>query len=137
MASGQFGKAQACLGREQQQDVIAASEPGSSIWRRKDSLDLISLQEIHLTLVVALGWYREDASYKGAVSGFLEGHERKKERMVVRRILRVLIGEPRFVSRSSRKALMKGAARSSSARSDGGLRSRDRAYVNNSRNVSL
>jgi hypothetical protein len=62
---------------------------------------------------------------------------RKKERTAVRRRLRVLALAPRFASRSVRNAPMSGASRSSSARADGGLRSRACANVNSSRNVSL
>ena len=61
----------------------------------------------------------------------------KKERMVVRRRLRVLMPAPRLVSRSARNAPMKGASRSSSARAEGGLQSLVCANVNSSRNVSL
>jgi triosephosphate isomerase len=50
----QLGEAQACLGREQQQGVIAASEPCRAIGSGKDRLDLGPRQEMHLTLVVAL-----------------------------------------------------------------------------------
>ena len=63
--------------------------------------------------------------------------KRKKERMAVRRRLRVLTLAPRPISRSVRNAPTKGASRSLSARADGGLRSRACANVNNSRNVSL
>jgi hypothetical protein len=54
----QLGEAQACLGCEQQQGVIAVSEPCRAIGRGKDRLDLGPRQEMHLTLVVALAWYR-------------------------------------------------------------------------------
>ena len=47
----QLGEAQACLSREQQQRVIAVSEPCRSIWSGKDRLDLGSGQEMHLALI--------------------------------------------------------------------------------------
>jgi hypothetical protein len=55
--------------------VIATTEPCRPIGRGKDRLDLGARQEMHLTLVVALARYREDALDKGAVSRLLEGHE--------------------------------------------------------------
>ena len=56
----QLGEAQASLGREQQQGVVATSEPCRPIGRRKDRLDLGARREMRLPLVVPLGWYRED-----------------------------------------------------------------------------
>ncbi len=53
--------------------MIAASEPCRAIGSGKDRLDLGSRQEMHLTLVVALAWDREDALNKRAVSRLLEG----------------------------------------------------------------
>jgi hypothetical protein len=50
---------------------------------------------------------------------------RKKERMAVRRRLRILMAAPRFVSRSARNAPIKGASRSPSDKADGGLWSPD------------
>jgi hypothetical protein len=46
----QLGEAQACLSREQQQRVIAASEPCRSIRSGKDRLNLGPGQEMHLRL---------------------------------------------------------------------------------------
>ena len=74
----QLGEAQACLGREQQQGVIAASEPCRTVGSGKDRLDLGARQEMHLTLVVTLARYREDSLDKGAVGRFLEGGEPKE-----------------------------------------------------------
>jgi hypothetical protein len=54
----QLGEAQTCLGREQQQGVIATSEPGRAIGRGKYRLNLGMRQEIQLPLVVTLAWYR-------------------------------------------------------------------------------
>src|SRR6266566_6629738 len=71
----QLGEAQACLCREQQQGVIAASEPCRTVGSGKDRLDLGARQEMHLTLVVTLARYREDSLVKGAVGRFLEGGE--------------------------------------------------------------
>jgi hypothetical protein len=71
----QLGEAQACLGREQQQGVIAPSEPCRAIESGKDRLDLGSRQELDLALVVALARYREDSLDKGAAGRLLEGHE--------------------------------------------------------------
>lgn len=62
----QLGEGKACLGREKQQVVVAASEPCRAIWHGKDRLDLGSRQEMHLALVVAS--YREDSLDKCAVS---------------------------------------------------------------------
>jgi hypothetical protein len=132
----QLGEAQACLNREQQQGVIAASEPCRAIGSGKDRLDLRPRQEVHLTLVVALARYREDSLDKGTVGRLLEGGEPEERANGVRRKLRVLAPAPRFVSRSARNALIKGTSRSSRARSEGGLWSRACANVNSSRNVS-
>lgn len=44
----QLGEAQAGLGREQQQGVVAAAEPRRPIWRGKDRLDLGACQEMRL-----------------------------------------------------------------------------------------
>ena len=74
----QLGEAQACLGREQQQGVVATSEPCRPIGRRKDRLDLGARQEMHLVLVVSLARYREDALDKGAVGRLFERHETKE-----------------------------------------------------------
>src|SRR5262249_29817651 len=71
----QLGEAQACLGGEQHQGVIATSEPGRTIGSGKDYLDLGPRQEMHLTLVVALARYRDDTLDKGAVRRLLEGGE--------------------------------------------------------------
>jgi hypothetical protein len=74
----QLGEAQASLGREQQQGVVATSEPCRPIGRRKDRLDLGACQEMHLPLVVPLAWYREDALNERAVGRLLERHETKE-----------------------------------------------------------
>jgi hypothetical protein len=66
---------QACLGCEQQQGVIAASEPCRAIGHGKDRLDLEPRQEMHLTLVVALARHREDSLDKGAMGRLVEGRE--------------------------------------------------------------
>jgi hypothetical protein len=71
----QLGEAQACLGREQQQGVIAASKPCHAIGSGKDRLDLGPREEMYLTLVMALARYREDSLDKGAVGRLLEGCE--------------------------------------------------------------
>jgi len=71
----QLGEAQAGLCREQQQGVIAASEPCRAVGSDKDRLDLESRQEMDLTLVVALARYRENALDEAAVGWFLEGRE--------------------------------------------------------------
>ena len=46
--------------------MIAASESCRAIGCSKERLDLGARQEMDLTLVVALAWYREDALYQGA-----------------------------------------------------------------------
>jgi len=71
----QLGQAQARLGRDQQQGVIAASEPGRLIGRGEDCLDLWSCQKVHLSLVVPLARYREHALDHRAVCRLLERHE--------------------------------------------------------------
>ena len=71
----QLGQAQAGLGREQQQGVIATPEPCRAIWGSENRLDLGPRQEMHLTLVVAFAWYREDSLDKGTVDRLLEGGE--------------------------------------------------------------
>ena len=71
----QLGEAQARLGREQQQGVIAAAEPRRPIGRGEDRLDLGARQEVHLSLVVALARYREHALDQRAVRRLLERHE--------------------------------------------------------------
>jgi hypothetical protein len=58
--TNQLGETQTCLRREQQQSVIAASEPRRAIGRGKYRLDLGAHQEIHLLLVVALARYRQN-----------------------------------------------------------------------------
>jgi hypothetical protein len=66
----QLGKAQAGLGRKQQQAMITTSEPCRAIWGGENRLDLGPRQEMHLTLVMALARYREDtldaAEYGGS-----------------------------------------------------------------------
>jgi len=52
-----------------------ASEPCRPIGRHEDRLDLWARQEMHLSLVVALARYCEDALDEGAVSRLLERHE--------------------------------------------------------------
>jgi hypothetical protein len=51
--SNQLGEAQARLGREQQQGVIAAAKPRRPIGRGENRFDLGARQEMHLSLVVA------------------------------------------------------------------------------------
>src|SRR5437899_8513002 len=72
----QLREAQARLGREQQQRVIAASEPCRSIRSGEDRLDLGSGQERHLAFVVSLGRYR--ALDMRAVGRLLERCEAKE-----------------------------------------------------------
>jgi len=71
----QFAQAQTRLGREQQQGVIAASEPCRAIGNGKDRLNLGPRQEVHLRLIVALARNREDSLDKGGVGRLLEGGE--------------------------------------------------------------
>ena len=73
--TGQLGEAQARLGREQQQRVIASSKPCRSIGNGQDCLDLRSGQEMRLTLVVPLAGYRKDALNMRAVGWLLERRE--------------------------------------------------------------
>ena len=133
----QFGEAQARLNRDQQQGVVAAAEPRRPIGRAEDCLDFGAGQEANLPLVVALARDREHTLDEGAVSGLLEGHEAEEGTDGGQTQVTRLTPAPRFVSRSARNAPMNGASRSSRVSSDGGLRSRACANVNNSRNVSL
>jgi hypothetical protein len=71
----QLGEAQAGLGGEQQQCVIAPAEPRRPIGRSEGGFDLGTRQEIYLTLVVSLARYREHALDEGAVSRLFEGHK--------------------------------------------------------------
>src|SRR5262249_61912608 len=71
----QLGEAQPCLGREQQQGVIAASKPCRSVGHGNYGLDLWARQEMHLPLVVTLARYREDPLDQGAAAWLLKGHE--------------------------------------------------------------
>ena len=71
----QLGEAQARLDRDQQQGVIAATEPRHPIGRGEDCLDLGARQEVHLSLVVALARYGEHALDQPAVRWLLERHE--------------------------------------------------------------
>ena len=73
--ASQLGEAQARLGRDQQQGVIAAAKPRRSIGRGENRLDLGARQEVHLSLVVALARYGEHALDQRTVCRFLEGHE--------------------------------------------------------------
>ena len=73
--AGQLGEAQARLGRDQQQGVIAAAKPCRPIGRGENRLDLGARQEMHLPLVVALARYREHTLDQRAVCRLLEGHE--------------------------------------------------------------
>ena len=71
----ELGKAQACLGREQEQGVVAASEPCRAIWGGENRFDLGPRQEMHLAFVMTLAWYRQDSLDQGAVSRLLERYE--------------------------------------------------------------
>ncbi|RCW63213.1 IstB-like ATP binding protein [Pseudorhodoferax soli] len=71
----QFRHAQAGLGCEHQQGVIAAAEPRRPAGSGKERFDLRTRQEMHLALVVSLVWYRKHALDKGALGRLLEGHE--------------------------------------------------------------
>jgi hypothetical protein len=71
--ANQFGEAQARLGRDQQQGVIAAAKPRRSIGHGENRLDLGARQEVHLPLVVALAWYGEHALDQPTVYRLLEG----------------------------------------------------------------
>src|SRR5262249_5597111 len=73
--ANQFGEAQARLGRNQQQRVIAAAKPRHPIGRSKDRLDLRARQEVHLSFVVALAWNGEHALDHRTVCRLLERHE--------------------------------------------------------------
>jgi hypothetical protein len=73
--AGQLGQAQARLGCDQQQGVIAASEPRRPIGLGEDCLDLWPRQEVHLSLVVPLARYREHTLDQRAVSRLLKRRE--------------------------------------------------------------
>ena len=68
----QLREAQARLGRDQQQGVIAVAEPRRPIGGGEKRLDLGSRQEVHLSLVVALARYGEYALDQRAVCWLLE-----------------------------------------------------------------
>jgi hypothetical protein len=122
--SSQLEEAQARLGREQQQGVIAAAKPRRSIGRGENRLDLGARHEVHLSLVVALARYGETCWISELCAGSSKDTNLKKERMTVRRRLRVFALAPRFVSRSVRNAPMNVAPRSGGVRADGDLRNR-------------
>ena len=73
--ASQLSEAQAGLGSDQQQGVIAAAKPRRSIGRGENRLDLGARQEVHLSLVMALARYGEHALDQRTVCRFLEGHE--------------------------------------------------------------
>src|SRR5205814_1348194 len=133
----QFGEAQACLDREQQQGVITASEPCRAIGNSKDRLDLGPCQEMHLTLAVALARYREHSLDKGAVGRLLEGREPEEGANGCQpQVARPDAGAPLCLEVSEERAderhiqIVEGQGR-------WGLRSRACANVNSNRNVSL
>ncbi len=104
--------------------MITAPEPCRPVGGSKDRLDLGPRQKMHLTFVVPFARCRENALDMGAVGRLLEGREAEEGvDGSLRRRLRVLTLTPRFVSSSSRNALIKGASSSSSAKADSGLRS--------------
>ena len=63
----QLGEAQSRLDCEQQQGVIAASEPRRAIRHGKYRLDLGARQEMHLPLVVPLVRYRQNPLNQSAM----------------------------------------------------------------------
>jgi hypothetical protein len=71
----QFGETQTRLDRDQQQDVVAAAEPRRPIGRGEDGLDLGARQEVHLSFVVALAWYREHALDQRTVHSLPERYD--------------------------------------------------------------
>jgi len=75
----QLGEAQAGLGREQQQGVVAAAEPRRPVGRGKDRFDLDAREEMHFTLIVSLARYREHALDEGTVSRLFEGYKPEEE----------------------------------------------------------
>jgi hypothetical protein len=133
----QLGETQACLGREQQQRVIAASEPCRSIRSGEDRLDLGAGQVSHLAFVVSLGRYREHALDMRAVGRLLERSEAKEGPDGGQAQVAGLDADVPLVLEVLQKRADEGASRSSSAKADGGLWSRAWANVNSSRNVSL
>src|SRR5208337_4635227 len=60
---------------EQQHGIVAAAEPGRTIRRGQEPLDLRSGQKVHLPPVVALARDRKHALDECAVSRLLEGYE--------------------------------------------------------------
>jgi len=68
----QLRKPQARLHGEQQQCVIAPSEPGRLVGTSEDSIDLDAGQEMQLALVASLRWYRQHTLNMGAVRRRLE-----------------------------------------------------------------
>jgi hypothetical protein len=131
----QLGKAQAGLGRKQQQGMITTSEPCRAIWGGENRFDLGPRQEMHLALVMTLAWYRQDALDQGAVSRLLERYEPEEGANGCQtQVARLDAGASRRLEISQERAdkrrikIVEGV--------DGGLRSRACANVNRSRNVS-
>lgn len=73
-----LGKAQAGLGRKQQQGTIARPSRSRAIWGSKNRFDLAPRQEIHLALVMAFAWYRQDALDQGAGRAPRKSKRKKK-----------------------------------------------------------
>lgn len=71
----QLGKTQAGLHGEQQQGVIAPPQPCRPIRGGEDGLDLRSVKEMDLTLVVALARYRQHTLDMSPVGRLFEGCE--------------------------------------------------------------
>jgi hypothetical protein len=104
----QFGEAQTGLDRDQQQGVISAAEPRRLIGRGEDCLNSISGRVRKCTC--RLSWRLFGMASTRWISALCAGSSndtnRKKERIAVKRRLRVLALAPRFVSRSIKNAPM-------------------------------
>jgi hypothetical protein len=65
--------------------VIAASKPCRPIGGGEYRFDLGPRQEMYLTFVVPLAWYREDALDMGAIGRLLEGREPEEGALLLQR----------------------------------------------------
>jgi hypothetical protein len=96
----------------------------------------VELRNVMVGRSTRLGGIARTRWMMAACSGLHSAAYRNRERMAVRRALRVRAPLPRSASRWSRKAQMRSASRSSHASEDGGLPMRDSAKESSSRSVS-
>jgi hypothetical protein len=63
------------LDRDQEQGVVAATEPSAGVWRGEQRSDLLGVQEGHHRPVVALGWDGQHPGDQGGLLGVPQGGE--------------------------------------------------------------